>query len=77
MKSMLQQKGREEYARLNKLFLDAVEKGASWDELQPLIDQMKSLAIYLQEIPSTLESLNLPVQDTSTESAGTQDTVTE
>lgn len=79
MRSVLQQKGRQEYARLNKLFLEAVERGTSWDELQEIIDQMKSLAVYLQEIPNTLEALNVPVNNTSAkqEAADLEDPVAE
>jgi hypothetical protein len=58
MKRALLNKGRVEYINLNKKFLQLVEDGASWDELQPLMEEMKSLAVYLQKIPSNIEVVN-------------------
>ena len=60
MKSELLNKGRLEYINLNKKFLQLVEDGASWVELQPLIEEMKSLAIYLQHIPSNTQETDIP-----------------
>lgn len=51
MQKELVAKGRMKYIELNRLFLQEVEKGTSWEELQPLLEEMKSLAIYLQYIP--------------------------
>jgi hypothetical protein len=53
MNQDLLNKGRQQYIRLNKQFLDEVEKGTSWEELQPVVEQMKTLAVYLQQIPRT------------------------
>jgi hypothetical protein len=55
MNQDLLNKGRQQYIRLNKQFLDEVEKGTSWEELQPVVEQMKTLAVYLQQIPRTSE----------------------
>lgn len=55
MKSALVNRGRLEYINLNKRFLEEVEKGTRWEDLQVLIDEMKSLAIYLQQIPTSTE----------------------
>jgi hypothetical protein len=55
MKSQLLDKGRLRYIDLNKKFLEEVEKGTSWEALHPLVEEMKSLAIYLQHIPTTTE----------------------
>jgi len=55
MKSALMDRGRLEYINLNKRFLEEVEKGTRWEDLQLLIEKMKSLAIYLQQIPTSTE----------------------
>ncbi len=59
MNSELLNKGRLEYINLNKKFLQLVEDGTSWVELQPLIEEMKSLAVYLQHIPSDTEEVTI------------------
>lgn len=57
MKRALLERGRLEYINLNRRFLEEVEKGTPWEELQLLIEEMKSLAIYLQQIPTSTEIL--------------------
>lgn len=67
MKSELLNRGRLEYINLNKRFLQLVEQGSSWEELQPLMEEMKSLAIYLQHIPSNIDNVvNTPSQTNTT-----------
>jgi hypothetical protein len=57
MLNELQRRGRQKYIDLNKRFLAEVEKGATWEALQPLINEMKLLAVYLQQIPGITEVL--------------------
>ncbi len=66
MESELLNRGRKKYVNLNKKFLQLVEDGTTWEELQPLIDEMKSLAIYLQDIPKNIE-LNIQPEATTTQ----------
>jgi hypothetical protein len=60
MKSHLLDRGRLKYIDLNRRFLKEVERGSSWEELHPLVEEMKSLAIYLQQIPTSIEELSVP-----------------
>jgi hypothetical protein len=41
------------YIELNKKFLQEVEKGTSWDDLQPLLDEMTDLAKDIEDIEAT------------------------
>jgi hypothetical protein len=63
MNGELLNRGRLKYIDLNKRFLEAVETGTSWEDLQPLVEEMKSLAIYLQQIPTTTEII-IPAKHT-------------
>lgn len=65
MNSELLNRGRLEYINLNKKFLQLVELGTSWEELQPLMDEMKSLAIYLQRIPSSTDEAQTNTQQST------------
>jgi len=64
MQKELVLRGRMKYIELNRKFLQEVENGTSWDELQPLLEDMKSLAIYLHYIPATTAALEIQ-NDTS------------
>lgn len=55
------ERGRLKYIELNKRFLAQVENGGSWESLQPLVEEMKSLAVYLQQIPTATEII-IPVK---------------
>lgn len=55
------ERGRLKYIELNKRFLQALENGGSWESVQPIVEEMKSLAIYLQRIPTATE-LIIPVK---------------
>lgn len=55
MSGELLQKGRLRYIHLNKKFLEEVENGASWEALQPLVEEMKMLAVYLHQLPTTVD----------------------
>jgi hypothetical protein len=63
MNAELLNRGRLKYIDLNKKFLEEVEKGTSWEQLQPLVDEMKGLAVYLQQIPTTTEII-IPAKHT-------------
>lgn len=44
-----------EYIRLNKKFLEEVENGTSWEDLLPILAEMKSIAVWLQHVPTVTE----------------------
>jgi hypothetical protein len=73
MNSELLNRGRLEYIQLNKRFLQLVEAGTSWEELQPIMEEMKSLAIYLQRIPSNTDEVNIISKTNTQESAEVQE----
>lgn len=60
MQKELVTRGRLKYIELNRKFLLAVENGTSWEELQPLLEEMKSLAIYLHNIPVSTVTTETP-----------------
>jgi hypothetical protein len=53
-------RGRMKYIELNRKFLQEVENGTSWEELQPLLEEMKSLAIHLHYIPVATVATETP-----------------
>ncbi len=70
MQQELVARGRMKYIELNRKFLQEVENGTSWEDLQPLLEEMKSLAIYLHYIPvSTATMTNMESQNTAAGSA--------
>ncbi len=51
MDSALKKRLRAKYVQLNRKFLSQVENGSSWEELHPLMEEMKEIAACLERIP--------------------------
>jgi hypothetical protein len=70
----MQQERSEEQAKLlelNKRFLNEVERGASWEEVRLIMDDMRALVRGIDMLaPATVISMdNYPLENKSSESA--------
>jgi hypothetical protein len=70
----MQQERSEEQAKLldlNKRFLNEVERGASWEEVRLILDDMRALVRGIDMLaPATVISMdNYPLENKSSESA--------